>query len=331
MTLDTIQAAELDPIIHFQSLPLPLWLMQSFSNLGPSKYLLGAIGIIYLCWSTRLGARLAVAYFTSQAISSCAKLAFHAPRPFWVDSRINGFEPDLTSYGFPSGHAMVGATIWLLAALFVRRLWFWGVALTAIMLICVSRVWLGSHFISDVVGGALLAAVFVPCFSKVESAGADRWSRWTILEKCLVVIALSLSVFTLNMVARSLVSSIPDPAEWAAYAIKGRSLRSSSSCAGAILGMGLGLVMSDRAPKFNPIGPIWQGALRLAVVGVGALLYWLRPRGFLKSLPEELASVIVFVALAFAALAFFFALPQLFLRVGLAEKVEKFGSSGVSS
>lgn len=331
MILDSIQAAELDLIIQIQKLAVPEWLMKACSNLGPTKYLLAGIGIVYLCWSTQLGSRLALAFFSSQVVSSCAKTAFHLPRPFWVDSRIHGFEPDMTSYGFPSGHAVVGATVWLLAAVFVRRLWFWGVALTIIFLICASRVWLGSHFISDVVGGAFMGAMFVPFFLWLESAGAERWARWPVIKKCSVVIALSLGVFALKMVTQSLVSNIPDPAAWAAHASKSGVLSSVSSCAGAILGLGLGLVMSARAPKFNPVGPIWQGALRLAVIGVGALLYWLRPRGLMKTLPEELASVIMFVAVAFATWAFFFALPQLFLRVGLAGKVEKFESAGASS
>ena len=70
-----------------------------------------------------------------------------------------------TGFSFPSGHVLAAAATWgfvpLIAALYVRRRWLWWM-LTAlsgvtIVLIAWSRVWLGVHWTSDVVGSLAFA------------------------------------------------------------------------------------------------------------------------------------------------------------------------------
>jgi undecaprenyl-diphosphatase len=73
---------------------------------------------------------------------------------------VNGRGPS-----FPSGHPFAAAASWgflpLVLALYTRRRWLWWasviVACTVIALVAASRVWLGVHWASDVVGGVLLA------------------------------------------------------------------------------------------------------------------------------------------------------------------------------
>lgn len=76
-----------------------------------------------------------------------------------------------TGYSFPSGHATVGMAFWLTLGLCRRDLL---PACAAVpILIGVSRVVLGVHFPTDVLGGwALGAAVAITC-----KWGADKWPR----------------------------------------------------------------------------------------------------------------------------------------------------------
>jgi membrane-associated phospholipid phosphatase len=148
--LNSLHAAELEQIIQFQKIPIPEVVMKAFSNLGPSAYLLGLIGLIYLCFHTQLGARLLLVYFGSEVLSYWTKLAFHSPRPFWMDERVQAFESTATSYGLPSGHSLVSTCVWFILADAVRKSWFWAIAFAIVMLVSASRVWLGAHFISDV-------------------------------------------------------------------------------------------------------------------------------------------------------------------------------------
>jgi membrane-associated phospholipid phosphatase len=78
------------------------------------------------------------------------------------DRLVNGRGPS-----FPSGHPFAAAASWgfipLVVALHTKRRWLWWASVigawTLIVLVAASRVWLGVHWASDVVGGVLIAVL----------------------------------------------------------------------------------------------------------------------------------------------------------------------------
>jgi membrane-associated phospholipid phosphatase len=72
-------------------------------------------------------------------------------------------------YSFPSGHPFATAASWgfipLVIALYTQRRWIWWTSVcvvwTLAVLVGASRVYLGVHFVTDVVAGLLLAVLFV--------------------------------------------------------------------------------------------------------------------------------------------------------------------------
>jgi undecaprenyl-diphosphatase len=74
-------------------------------------------------------------------------------------------------FSFPSDHATAAfaiAAAFLLCGLSRRGLWFSAAAI----LIAISRVYIGTHYVSDILGGALtatIAAVFVRCSFRPQS------------------------------------------------------------------------------------------------------------------------------------------------------------------
>lgn len=107
------------------------------------------------------------------------KLLFHRERPpddFWLIHE--------TGLSFPSGHAVFAAVFFGMLALLIARphhgrtMWLraLGVAVCIFManLVAMSRVWLGVHYPTDVIGGLLLG------FGWVVSAWLIRatWARW---------------------------------------------------------------------------------------------------------------------------------------------------------
>ena len=65
---------------------------------------------------------------------------------------------DLTSGAFPSGHAANAATVATLLAVLVPRWWIAVAGAVYVVFMALSRTYLGAHWLSDTVGGAVLGA-----------------------------------------------------------------------------------------------------------------------------------------------------------------------------
>jgi undecaprenyl-diphosphatase len=91
------------------------------------------------------------------------KWLIHRPRPaeVFVNTLPN-------SFSFPSGHTIYGTTFYLAIALIVtphikgsNRIVVWLAAIIVALLIGASRIFLGVHYVSDVVGGFLVAGFWL--------------------------------------------------------------------------------------------------------------------------------------------------------------------------
>lgn len=120
--------------------------------------------VILLCalvwhWcGPRCAVALGGASLLANFASSVLKISFGRPRPDLV--------PHLdhqTSFAYPSGHATSAAVVYLLLAWLAPRRWRAAACVLAALVIILnafSRIMLGVHWASDIVGGTLLGAVF---------------------------------------------------------------------------------------------------------------------------------------------------------------------------
>lgn len=127
---------------------------------------LGAAVVVWLVW--RQGLRwqalwIVVAVALGTLLQQGLKAAVDRARPVWPDP------VDSAHYAaFPSGHAMTatvicGLVLWVLRPFLGRTLWRTAltVAVISVLGVGLTRVWLGVHWPSDVVGGWLLGALVV--------------------------------------------------------------------------------------------------------------------------------------------------------------------------
>lgn len=196
---------------------LGAWLlepMRFFSFLGTEEALMVILPAIYWCIDAALGLRIGLMLLFTTGMNNIFKAAFHLPRPYWVDPAIKAYAAE-SSFGLPSGHAQISASVWGLLALKSRRTIYIVLMIILVALIGFSRWYLGIHFISDVVVGWLIGALFVFLFLRIDDPATD----WIRRQNAIVKIALAFfsSILLIGIhtaIAVSPQAAIPLPAEW---------------------------------------------------------------------------------------------------------------------
>lgn len=154
----------------------PRWLriaMVDITALGGGTVLtlvaLVAVGYLVAARKYRTSLFLAAAALSGGLLEAGLKGLLGRPRPSVVPHLV-----EVTTLSFPSGHAMNSAIIYLTIALVLSRtvaarrvrLYLRGVAIVLVTTIGVSRVYLGVHYPSDVLGGWLVGSAWATlCWS----------------------------------------------------------------------------------------------------------------------------------------------------------------------
>jgi undecaprenyl-diphosphatase len=156
----------------------PAWIETSLLDVtamgGPTVLALVVVAVIgFLLLQTRFRTALFVAttWFSGEVVNSAMKHAFNRPRPQIVPHLRDAF-----STSFPSGHAMESAIVYLtLGAILMRvadsrrtKVYCLGIAVLLTVLVGTSRVYLGVHYPTDVLGGWIIGFVWASICWLVE-------------------------------------------------------------------------------------------------------------------------------------------------------------------
>jgi membrane-associated phospholipid phosphatase len=190
---------------------------------------------------------------------------------------------------FPSGHTVVATTAWGLLAVFGRipKL----AAVVMVIVVMLSRLYLGMHYVGDVLGGALVGLVLLTIYVRLWPS-VTRWSAHRSFRFFMILglgIALATLPFTL-VTARA----------WLAF--------------GGALGIAVGLPLEYRYVRYTPGSPPLHRQALKVLLGLGIAGVLLVGRSWLGwSTPIVGAAVFAVVALWLALGA-----PLLFTWLGLA-------------
>ncbi len=325
--MDALHQLEIVIILFLQS--LGAWTaapMRLISMLGTEDFFILVMPSLYWCLDAALGLRVAVMLLLSNAINCVGKLAFHSPRPYWISTQVKGYSVE-TSFGIPSGHAQNSASIWGTIAAWRRLRWEKAVLSGIIFLVGLSRIFLGMHFISDVLAGWLIGGLMVALLVRYEKPVA-AWLRCRTLPQmlglALVSTVLLIGIVVLPTLA---LSSWQMPPEWATNALISQpddpidplNLDGTFTLSGTWLGMWAGLAwLFHRQGLFNASGAPTQRLLRYVVGIAGILVLWFGLGQVFPRSPDQLSySLRLF---RYTLIGFWIAAgaPLLFQRLGLA-------------
>ena len=154
--------------------------MNALTDIGSSLVIapIFVVVVAWLVWKRRYGAALFVGVATggSLVLQGTMKLFFARPRPQLPWARV------LPDYSFPSGHTMNAIIFYVALALILwsvsgRRMGLAALTLTVVLVlgVGVSRIYLGYHYLTDVVGGLLAGIVWLLVVGAAFRARPTWW------------------------------------------------------------------------------------------------------------------------------------------------------------
>ena len=150
------------------------------------------------------------------------------------------------------------------------KAWFWAAAGITIVLVGFSGIYLGLHFPLDVLFGWLLGLIVVVAFIKAEPFMPRTLITRLKSSQAGLAFGISILIILVGLGIHRLISTVDDPASWAAYATAGRSMVGYFVYAGVLLGVALGVIFMNASVGFRNSGSIYikvaRGILGLAGV-----------------------------------------------------------------
>jgi len=297
--MDAIFQWGLNFIIMIQRIDSPLLdsFFRAITSLGDELFYLLLFSFLLWCVDFYLGIRVGIIFLLSVYLNNGLKEIFQQPRPFDI---LPGIQKIYASgYGFPSGHAQSSLVVWGSITYWKKQIWIRNLSLLLILLIGLSRIYLGVHFPTDILGGWLIGGLILSLsffiFLKV---------KFDFIQKNMLFKIICITLFPVILLHFQSSSDI-------------------ISSAAALTGIGYGLLFFS-----SSIGGIWPGnwlqrlfSFLVGMIGVGILYLGLKL--ILPSEGQSFYQLFRFFRYLLLGIWISFEAPWLFIRMGLARQVEK--------
>ncbi|MBP5231374.1 MAG: phosphatase PAP2 family protein [Clostridia bacterium] len=276
--------------------PFLVKLAEIITMLGEETVFIALAAILYFIIDKKYGQKLIFIVCGGTCLTNVVKNFAKVPRPFVKDTSLHAERTETaTGYSFPSGHTQNAGSWMTSLACKLKKTWAYLLAGLLMILVGLSRLFLGVHYPSDVLVGLLLGILSAAFFGWLF----DRWENKIPLFTVMTGVFLALGIFFLFQA---------DP--WFDDYFK---------MFGFTFGFFLAYLFETKQVNFTNDGPVWKRIIR-CVVGVGlalglkvglSALFGLIPAGVVG---QQLLHWTRYALLAFFCLG---AYPWLFKKAGL--------------
>jgi membrane-associated phospholipid phosphatase len=150
--------------------------------------------LVWHLWDRRIGVRLYYLFAISVVVVQSLKILFALSRPCHIDPLV-AIVDCAPSFGFPSGGAQSGVIYAGIVFLETKRVLYRFLAVIFACFVCFSRIYLGMHYVTDVLGGIVLGCLLLIVYKKVFPLFEKRWDIAAVI----FPFALLLSVYLCSL------------------------------------------------------------------------------------------------------------------------------------
>jgi membrane-associated phospholipid phosphatase len=229
-------------ILFIQRVANPIldWLAIGVTTLGSEEFYLIAIPVLYWCVDKKFAFKLGIVFLLSAYVNDLLKAIFQTPRPDPAEVRVL-YPESGGGYAFPSGHSQGSVVFWGVVAWQIGRAWAWIAALILMILIGVSRLYLGVHWPIDVVGGWAIGAVILGLYIIYDTTHPVRGFMPKTIPLIVIVIIFGAVLFFIN------------------------SGDTAVRVIGTLVGMSIGYILEEEYFIFEPKSVWWYQIIKVVV------------------------------------------------------------------
>lgn len=236
--------------------------MLLITHLGEETAFLAIAIIVFWCVDKYQGYYLMGVGLLGNMANQFLKILFRVPRPWVKDPCFNALEsaiPEASGYSFPSGHSQTAVGTFGCIAVTQKNKIIRAVCIAVMVLVPLSRMYVGVHTPDDVLVGSAMALVMVFAFKPL------------MLGKGKKNIPLVFSVFTILAIAYLLyVELYPFPAEVDVHNYES-AVRNGYTFIGCFVGLLIVWFVDEKKLNFNNEA-IWWAQILKAVLGLALVL-----------------------------------------------------------
>ncbi len=245
-------------LYFFESIRTPVLdrIMSLITHLGEEAVFLVAALLIFWCVDKNRGYYLMAVGFVGTILNQFLKLVFRIPRP-WVQDPdftiVESARGAATGYSFPSGHTQNVVGTFAAISLTTRHNWIRAAAWLPVILVPVSRMYLGVHTPLDVGVSFVLALVLVFLLRPLFADAERNPGRLYVILLVMAAVAGAYVIF---------VEFFPFPADIDPENYR-EGVKNAYSLLGAVLGVNVAHFIDDRFLRFDTAAPLGGQALKL--------------------------------------------------------------------
>jgi membrane-associated phospholipid phosphatase len=283
---------------------------------GVEGYIL-LVMLLYVAWNKRLAIRLAVVVLVALSLNDLFKMLLRNPRPFVAQGTWQkkwavpepGARELATQFSTPSGHATAASSFYAYLYGLVRNRVVRVIAVAAILLIGVSRPYLGVHYCEDILLGWALGLTVALVSLRYAEAIATAWNRLCYGLRIAIVVPASLALWLL-IVHLNGGSAAGQPHAYLCYG-------------GFLTGIVLARPLELKKVNFDPRSSTILLKIMRFSLSVGLLLLTLfvlgKTFGICADHASMLWNLLEYIRFTAAGFVTFFLTPLLFTRMGWAK------------